>query len=114
VRFVGACEAMGLGFWCYSGDAGICTAAYLHLVASQPWLTEPSQSLFRWQIGDVIVDGPFRQKNNVIDVPTGDGLGVELDRDALSHWHRDLLDNGPIDHFTDPLAPGRHRALPLN
>ncbi len=22
VRFIGACEAMGVGFWCYSGDAG--------------------------------------------------------------------------------------------
>ena len=60
VRFIGACEAMGIGFWCYSGDAGICTAAYLHMVASQPWLREPSQSLFRWQVGgDVIQGGPF-------------------------------------------------------
>ncbi|MEL7202611.1 MAG: mandelate racemase/muconate lactonizing enzyme family protein, partial [Pseudomonadota bacterium] len=29
VRFIGACEAMGVGFWCYSGDAGIATAGYL-------------------------------------------------------------------------------------
>lgn len=21
IRFIGACEAMGVGFWCYSGDA---------------------------------------------------------------------------------------------
>ena len=54
VRFIGACEAMGVGFWCYSGDAGIATASYLHMSAALPWITEPSQSLFRWQIGDVI------------------------------------------------------------
>ena len=99
VRFIGACEAMGVGFWCYSGDAGIATAAYLHMSAAMPWITEPSQSLFRWQIGDVIEGGPFRQKNNVVAVPEGPGLGVTLDRAALQHWHRHFVDNGPLDHF---------------
>ncbi|WP_343562502.1 mandelate racemase/muconate lactonizing enzyme family protein [Kiloniella sp. b19] len=114
VRFIGACEAMGVGFWCYSGDAGIATAAYLHMSAAQPWISEPSQSLFRWQIGDVIEGGPFRQTNNVISVPEGPGLGVTLDRDALKHWHNHLVENGPLDHFHDPAQPGRFRRLPLN
>ncbi len=114
VRFIGACEAMGIGFWCYSGDAGICTAAYLHMVASQPWLHEPSQSLFRWQVGDVIENGPFRQTKNVVRVPEGPGLGVTLDRKALDHWHRHLVENGSLDHFHDPAAPGRYRRLPLH
>ena len=47
-------------FWCYSGDTGACTAAYLHVSAATPWIAEASQSLFRWQIGDVIEGGPFR------------------------------------------------------
>jgi glucarate dehydratase len=114
VRFIGACEAMGVGFWCYSGDAGICTAAYLHMVAAQPWIREPSQSLFRWQKADVIEGGPFHQVNNTIRVPEGPGLGVTLDRKALAHWHRHLVENGPLDHFHDPGAPGRYRRLPLN
>ena len=78
VRFIGACEAMGIGFWCYSGDAGICTASYLHVTAAMPWLHEPSQSLLRWQIADVIEGGPFRPHNNVVQVPEGPGLGVAL------------------------------------
>ena len=114
VRFIGACEAMGIGFWCYSGDAGICTAAYLHMVASQPWLREPSQSLFRWQVGDVIEGGPFRQTRNVVRVPEGPGLGVTIDRKALERWHRHFVENGPLDHFHDPSAPGRYRRLPLH
>ena len=114
VRFIGACEAMGVGFWCYSGDAGIATAGYLHMSAAMPWITEPSQSLFRWQIGDVIQGGPFRQTNNTISVPEGPGLGVELDRDALAHWHKHLVENGPLDHFHDPAMPGKFRRLPLN
>ena len=51
LKFVAACEAMGKGYWCYSNDLGIMTAAYLHLTAATHWITEPSQSLFRWQIG---------------------------------------------------------------
>lgn len=113
VRFIGACETMGVGFWCYSGDAGVATAAYLHMSAAMPWITEPSQSLFRWQIGDVIQGGPFRQKNNVVTVPEGPGLGVELDRSALAKWHAHFRENGPLDHFFDPAQVGRFRRLPL-
>lgn len=114
LRFIGACEAMGVGFWCYSGDAGICTAAYLHVTAAMPALYEPSQSLLRWQIGDVIQGGPFKPKNNVVPVPEGPGLGVELDRDALQHWHQHYVDNGPMDHYYDPQKPGHFRRLPLD
>lgn len=114
VRFIGACEAMGVGFWCYSGDAGIATAAYLHMTAATQWISEPSQSLFRWQVADVIEGGPFRQTDNVVRVPEGPGLGVTLDRKALERWHAHFRDHGPIDHFHDPLRPGRFRRLPLN
>src|SRR6185312_16239043 len=113
VRFIGACEAMGIGFWCYSGESGIATAAYLHVCAAMPNMVEPNQSLFRWQIADVIENGPFKQKNNVVRVPEGPGLGVSLDRRSLDRLHRDLLENGPLDHFHDPLRPGRYRRLPL-
>lgn len=112
--FIAACQAMGKGFWCYSNDLGIMTAAYLHVVAARPWVTEPSQSLFRWQVGDVIENGPFRQTNNTITVPEGDGLGVTLDGNAMAHWHKHFVDNGPMSHFNDPAMPGRYRKLPLN
>jgi glucarate dehydratase len=113
IRFIGACEAMGIGFWCYSGDAGICTAAYLHVSAAMPHITEPSQSLFRWQVGDVIVGGPFRQRDNLIPVPDGPGLGVELDREALARWHAHYVENGPMNHFLDPWGDGHYRRLPF-
>jgi len=114
LKFIAACEAVGKGFWCYSNDLGIMTAAYLHVVAATPWITEPSQSLFRWQVGDVIEDGPFRQTDNTIRVPEGAGLGVTLDTAAMKHWHDHFVDNGPMNHFHDPNNPGRYRRLPLN
>lgn len=113
LKFVAACEAMGKGFWCYSNDLGIMTAAYLHVVAATPWISEPSQSLFRWQVGDVIEDGPFRQRNDTVRVPEGHGLGVTLDRAALARWARHFEENGPMSHFSDPAQPGRYRRLPL-
>jgi glucarate dehydratase len=92
----------------------MCTAAYLHVTAAMPALYEPSQSLLRWQVGDVIQGGPFRPENNVVPVPEGPGLGVELDRDALQHWHQHYVDNGPMDHYYDPQKPGHFRRLPLD
>ncbi|WP_299378709.1 enolase C-terminal domain-like protein, partial [uncultured Kiloniella sp.] len=114
MKFIAACEAMGKGFWCYSNDLGIMTAAYLHVVAVTPCITEPSQSLFRWQIGDVIKNGPFRQTNNTIAVPEGCGLGVELDPEAMKRWHDHFVEHGPMSHFNDPANPGLFRQLPLN
>jgi glucarate dehydratase len=114
IRFIGACEAMGVGFWCYSGDAGICTAAYLHVVAATEWIHEPSQSLFRWQIDDVIEEGPFRQTQNVIPVPEGPGLGVTLSPKGLKRCHERFLNDGPVNHFYDPGCPDRLRRLPLD
>ncbi len=114
LKFIAACEAMGKGFWCYSNDLGIMTSAYLHVVAATPWITEASQSLFRWQIGDVIKDGPFRQTNNVVSVPNGSGLGVELDSNAIQKWSTHFKENGPINHFEDPNNPRKYRRLPLH
>jgi len=113
MRFIGACEAMGKNFWCYSGDAGICTAAYLHMSAAMPLISEPNNSVLHWQIGDVIEGGPFNPKNNVVPVPEGPGLGIKLDRDALKHWHRHYLDNGPLLDFYNPAKPGYFQRLPL-
>jgi glucarate dehydratase len=77
------------------------------------WISEPSQSLLRWQIGDVIVGGPFKPKNNVVQVPEGPGLGVELDRSALAHWHAHYCEHGPMDHYENPGMPNMYRRLPL-
>lgn len=97
--FIKTCETMGFDFWCYSGDAGICSAAYLHVVAASQWIREPSQSLFRWQVDDVIEEGPFKPVNNKVSVPEGPGLGVTLDPKALKRCHDRFVSQGPVNHF---------------
>jgi glucarate dehydratase len=114
VRFVGACEHAGIDFWCYSGDSGIGSAAYLHLSAALGWIREPNQSLFRMQVTDVIEGGPFSPRDNCLNVPEGSGLGVNLDRDRLAACHRDFLERGPMNKYHDPMRPGTFRRLPLS
>ena len=113
VRFVGACEAMGVDVWCYSGDSGIGTACYLHLCAALAHLREPNQSLLRMQPDDVVEEGPFRPRANTVRVPEGPGLGVTLSAERLARQHALFLRDGPMDKYTDPAALGQYRSLPL-
>jgi glucarate dehydratase len=113
LKFIAACEQMGLDFWCYSGDSGIASAVYLHLAAAHAHIREPSQSLFHMQPLDVIAEGPFRPSDNVVPVPTGPGIGVTLDRDKLAHCHQLFVDHGSYNKFHDPDRPGVFRRLPL-
>jgi glucarate dehydratase len=98
-RFIAACEEANVGFWFYSGDLGIATAAYLHIAAATPYVDRSSQSLLRWTTEDVIVDGPFSPENGVLEVPNGLGLGVELDETALRRCVERFAREGSYDHY---------------
>ena len=104
-RFIAACEEAGVGFWFYSGDFGIATAAYLQIAASTPFVKGPSQSLLRWTTDDVIAGGPFSPEAGVVDVPTGLGLGVELDEVALRRCVERYAREGAYDVYTGGPLP---------
>jgi glucarate dehydratase len=104
-RFIAECEDTGVGFWFYSGDLGIATAAYLHIAAATAYLDRPSQSLLRWTTDDVIVGGPFSPKSGMVPVPTGPGLGVELDEDAVARGVERFSRYGPYDFYAGPPLP---------
>jgi glucarate dehydratase len=113
LRFVSACQGAGIDFWCYSGGSGLETAAYLHACAAHPHIREPNQSLLRWQPHDVIAEGPFVPRNNVIALPHGPGLGVTLDRKRLKVCADLLVERGVPDKYHDPDRPGVMRRMPL-
>ena len=113
-RLAAACEEMGIDLWCYSGDSGVGTAGYLQVCAAIPWIREPNQSLLRMQPFDVIVEGPFQPRNNLVPVPTGPGLGVTLDPDRLAFANALYCDNGPMDKYHQPERPSTYRRLPLS
>jgi glucarate dehydratase len=104
-RLVADCERAGVGFWFYSGDLGIATAAYLHIAAATPFLDQPSQSLLRWTTEDVIVGGPFSPERGLVPVPTGPGLGVELDEQALARGVERYAREGAYDFYSGPPLP---------
>jgi glucarate dehydratase len=103
MRFIAACEDAGVGFWFYSGDLGIATAAYLHVTAAMPYLDKPSQSLLRWTTDDVVVGGPFSPEAGVVEVPTGLGLGVALDEDGLRRGVERYARDGAYEFYTASL-----------
>lgn len=102
VKFIAACEALGFGFWFYSGDAGVATAAYLQVSAALPYLEQPHQSLLRWYTDDVIAGGAFRPEKGVVSIPSGPGLGVELDPDGLSRCKERYMREGPVNQLGVP------------
>jgi glucarate dehydratase len=104
-RFIATCEEAGIGFWFYSGDLGIATAAYLHLAAATPYLDRPSQSLLRWTTDDVVAGGPFSPERGLVDVPTGHGLGVELDEKALARGIERHAREGSYTFYTGGPLP---------
>jgi glucarate dehydratase len=114
LKLIAACEEMGIDFWFYSGETGVASAAYLHVYAATRHLREPSQSLFRFQTDDVIAEGPFKVKNNVIPVPEGPGLGVTLSPTGLKRCHERFLREGNYDQYHNPRKPGRFVRLPLD
>ena len=102
LSFIAACEELGIEVWFYSPDTGVANAAYLQVVAAVDWVSEPSQTLLRWHLDDVIAEGPFRPKEGALDVPLGPGLGVNLDRQALTRCHQRFVEEGPYDHYQNP------------
>ncbi len=94
LSFIKSCETFNVGFRMHSGESGVASAAYLHVSAAARHLHGASQTLLRWYADDVIEGGPMQPKSGGLAVPTGPGLGVELDRKALARCHQRYCDEG--------------------
>jgi glucarate dehydratase len=90
----GICDTFGLSLSMHSNShLGISLAAMTHLAAATPNLTYACDTHWPWKAeeDDVIVPGALRFSAGAVAVPTGPGLGVELDRDALARLHEQYL-----------------------
>jgi muconate cycloisomerase len=67
-------------------DLGILEASYVHKAASSARAVLPSDIFGRLIREHDLLKTPLHIVNSHVSVPTGPGLGVELDSDALSHY----------------------------
>jgi glucarate dehydratase len=84
------CDTFGLGLSMHSNShLGISLAAMTQLGAATSELTYACDTHWPWKRPDedVIEPGALIIREGAIAVPTGPGLGVELDRDALARLH---------------------------
>lgn len=79
------CEAFGLGMNLHSGgELGIATAAHLAIAASTPALDRDIDSMYYLHADDVVA--PLDLGRGGLAVPTGPGLGVEVDDERLARY----------------------------
>ena len=113
IRAATICDAFQLGVAVHSsGELGIQLATMLHLGAVLPNLTLAADAHYHHLKDDVIVGGKMAYVNGAIQVPTGPGLGVELDREKLAEYHELFLRLGGYPYDQDPLRPGWTPLIP--
>jgi len=97
-NLAGFCDAFGIGLSMHSNShLGISLAAMVHLAGSTPNLTYACDTHWPWKDEDLIVGDPLPFADGGVAVPTGPGLGVELDRDALARMHEQYLAAGIVN-----------------
>lgn len=95
-----------------SGELGIQLASMLHLGAALPNLSFAADAHYHHLTDDVIVGGPLRYVDGAIDVPTGPGLGVELDCDKLEQYAEYYREVGGYTYDRDPTRPDWYALVP--
>lgn len=107
------CEKFQIGVAVHSsGELGIQLATMLHLGATIPNLSFAADAHYHHLADDIIVGGKMRYENGRIKVPTGNGLGVELDRDKLNKYAEYYKEVGGYTYDRDPQRPGWYSILP--
>jgi L-alanine-DL-glutamate epimerase-like enolase superfamily enzyme len=112
-RSAGLCDAAGIPVLKHSlGELGVATAAALHVICSTPNFLYANQAYTALLSGDVLAGDPLDPRDGTLAVPTGPGLGVELDRDAVARYAETFIREAASFSFTDtntatPLLPKR-------
>jgi len=107
IKAGGVCETFQLGVAVHSsGELGIQLATMLHLGAVLPNLTFAADAHYHHLTDDIIQGGLLPYENGSIAVPTGPGLGVELDREKLRQYEELYKELGNYPYDQDPQRPG--------
>ena len=95
-----------------SGELGIQLATMLHMGAVVPNLGYAADAHYHHLVDDIIVGGKMKYVNGAIKVPTGSGLGVQLDRAKLAEYHELFKEKGGYTYDRDPSRPEWYPLVP--
>ena len=97
------CDTFGRDLSMHSiSHLGISLAAMVHLGGAIPNLKYALDTHYPWQSDEVIEGGRFKFEEGSVAVPSGPGLGVELDRKALANLHQNYLRCGLTKRDDEP------------
>ncbi len=89
------CEVFGRKLSMHSNShLGISLAAMTHLGAALPEVPFALDTHYPWQSEEIIEGGRFQFEEGSLNVPSGPGLGVELDRPSLERLNQNYLQCG--------------------
>ena len=106
VKAAGVCETFQTGIAVHSsGELGVQLATMLHLGAVVPNLAFKADAHYHHLVDDVIEGGLMPYVNGAIAVPTGPGLGVNLDRERVGRYAELYKSLGGYAYDRDPGRP---------
>ncbi len=115
VKAAAVCETFQWGVSVHSsGELGIQLATMLHLGAVLPNLRFAADAHYHHLTDDILVGGKMQYRDGAIDVPTGPGLGVEVDRDKLRRYAELYRELGGYPYDRDPQRPEWFSIQPEN
>lgn len=95
-----------------SGELGIQLASMLHLGAALPNIGFAADAHYHHLTDDIIKGGKLLYEDGAIALPSGPGLGVELDRDKLARYAEHFREVGGYAYDRDPGRPGWYAIAP--
>lgn len=107
-ELVAVCRTFNMGVAMHSGaEFGIELAAMLQTAATIPQMTFAGDAHYHFLTDDIIVGGKLKYLDGCIRVPTGPGLGVQLDEEKMAKYERLFEQKG--DYYArfhqDPRRP---------
>jgi glucarate dehydratase len=111
------CETFGLGLSMHSNShLGISLAAMVHLAGATANLTYACDTHWPWKTEEIVRPGALSFVDGSVAVPTGPGLGVEIDEDALAGLHEQYVRCGIRDRddtgYMKSIDPGYEAVSP--
>ncbi|HYZ67000.1 MAG TPA: enolase C-terminal domain-like protein, partial [Mycobacterium sp.] len=95
---------------------GISLAAMVHLAGATPNLTYACDTHWPWKTEEIVRPGALSFVDGSVAVPTGPGLGVEVDDDALAALHEQYVRCGIRERddteYMKTISPGYKAVSP--